>query len=64
MTEAKVETVPIRCERCEQESRHTIKSIGADNQPHYVCWSCISREENRINLKGTWKRGGRARRLN
>jgi hypothetical protein len=26
---------------------------------HYVCWSCLYREEKRINLKGSWKRGGR-----
>jgi hypothetical protein len=49
------------CERCDQPSRHLIKLIGMDNRPHYVCWSCRNREEKRINLKSTWKRGGRQR---
>lgn len=47
------------CERCDQPSRHLIKLIGMDNQPHYICWSCRSREEKRINLKPHWKRRGR-----
>lgn len=49
------------CESCDQPSRHLIKFIGTDNQPHYVCWRCRNREEKRINLKPTWKRGGRRR---
>lgn len=49
------------CERCNQESQHLIKSIGMDNLPHYVCWSCLYREEKRVNLKATWRRGGRTR---
>lgn len=56
-----VEKAPVVCERCDQESKHVIKSMGADNKPHYVCWSCVYRDEKRINLKETWKRGGRAR---
>jgi hypothetical protein len=52
---------PRFCERCDQESRHLIKSMGADNQPHYVCWACQYREEKRVNLKETWRRGGRVR---
>jgi hypothetical protein len=47
------------CERCDQESKHLIKFVGADNLPHYVCWSCLHREEKRVNLKETWRRGGR-----
>jgi hypothetical protein len=49
------------CERCDRESQHLIKSIGPDNLPHYICWACQYREEKRINLKETWRRGGRAR---
>jgi len=58
---AQEEKAPRYCERCDTESQHFIKFIGTDNQPHYVCWSCLSREEKRINLKETWKRGRRAR---
>ena len=47
------------CEYCDMPRRHLIKFIGADNQSHYVCWSCRNREEKRINLKPTWKRTGR-----
>jgi hypothetical protein len=47
------------CELCDQPSRHLIKFMGADNQPHYVCWSCRNREEKRINVKHGWKRRGR-----
>jgi hypothetical protein len=50
-----------RCERCDEETAHLIKFVGPDNTPHYVCWSCLAREEKRINLKETWKRGRRAR---
>ena len=50
-----------RCERCDQETTHLIKFVEADNSPHYVCWSCLAREEKRFNLKETWKRGRRAR---
>ncbi len=50
------------CERCDQESRHVIKFIGDDNQPHYVCWTCLQREEKRNNLSGSWKRSGRVAR--
>ena len=49
------------CELCDQPSRHLIKFLGTDNQPHYVCWSCRNREEKRINLNPAWKRGGRQR---
>ena len=48
------------CERCDQPSRHLIKFIGVDNdRARYVCWSCRNREEKRVNLKPSWKRGGR-----
>jgi len=50
-----------RCERCDEETAHLIKFVAPDNTPHYVCWSCLAREEKRINLKETWKRGRRAR---
>lgn len=49
------------CERCDQQSEHLIKFIGAENRPHYVCWSCLQREEKRKNLRVEWKRGRRAR---
>ena len=58
---ASEEKVSYTCERCDQESQHVIKFMGTDNQPHYVCWSCLRREEKRINLKETWKRGRRSR---
>ena len=50
-----------RCERCDRETDRLIKYVGPDNSLHYVCWSCVSRREKRVNLKTTWKRGGRAR---
>ena len=49
------------CERCHRDSQHVIKSIGLDNLPHYVCWSCLYREEKRVNLKKNWRRGRRVR---
>ena len=49
------------CERCDQPSRYLIQFMGTDNRSHYVCWSCRNREEKRINLKSTWKRGRRER---
>ena len=49
-----------RCERCDQETERLIKFVGPDNSPHHVCWSCLAREEKKVNLKGTWKRGRRA----
>lgn len=57
-----IEQAPVTCERCDGESRHVVKSIGTDNRPHYVCWTCAYRADKRINLKETWKRGGRAAR--
>lgn len=50
-----------RCERCDEETERLIRFVGPDNSPRYVCWSCLAREEKRFNLKGSWKRGGRAR---
>jgi hypothetical protein len=50
-----------RCERCDEETERLIKFVGPDNAAHHICWSCLSREEKHVNLKGTWKRGGRAR---
>ncbi|HYJ45349.1 MAG TPA: hypothetical protein VEV81_01960 [Pyrinomonadaceae bacterium] len=50
-----------RCERCDDETERLIKFVGPDNSPHYVCWSCLAREEKRFNLKKSWKRGGRVR---
>jgi hypothetical protein len=49
-----------RCERCDAETERLIKFVGPDNSPHYVCWSCLAREEKKVNLKETWKRGRRA----
>lgn len=60
MLEEKTSTT---CEKCEQESHHVIKSMGTDNRPHYICWSCLTREEKGVNLSQTWKRGGRQARL-
>jgi hypothetical protein len=51
-----------RCERCDAETERLIKYRGPDNALRYVCWSCVSREEKGVNLKETWKRGGRAAR--
>jgi hypothetical protein len=50
-----------RCERCDAETERLLKYVAPDNSSRYVCWSCVSRQEKRVNLKGTWKRGGRAR---
>lgn len=50
-----------RCERCDRETERLIKFVGPDNSPEYVCSSCLVREEKRVNLKETWKRGGRTR---
>ena len=50
-----------RCERCDAETERLIKYVGPDNSLNYVCWSCVSREEKNVNLKQTWKRGGRSR---
>ena len=50
-----------RCEKCDAETDRLIKFVGPDNSPHYVCWSCLSREEKGFNLKESWKRGRRAR---
>jgi hypothetical protein len=49
-----------RCERCDEETERLIKYVAPDNSLHYVCWSCVSREEKRVNLRETWKRGRRA----
>lgn len=49
-----------RCERCDTETDRLIKFVAPDNSLEYVCWSCLAREEKRVNLKPTWKRGGRA----
>jgi hypothetical protein len=58
--EAMAEESMSRCERCDQETERLIKFVGPDNSPHYVCWSCMAREEKKVNLKDTWKRGRRA----
>jgi len=50
-----------RCERCDRETERLMKFVGPDNSAEYVCSSCVSREDKRVNLKETWKRGGRAR---
>ncbi|HEV7374894.1 MAG TPA: hypothetical protein VGN95_09270 [Pyrinomonadaceae bacterium] len=50
-----------RCERCDRETERLMKFIGPDNSVEYVCSVCVSREDKRVNLKETWKRGGRAR---
>jgi hypothetical protein len=49
-----------RCERCDQETERLLKYVGPDNTLQYVCWSCVSRDEKRVNLRGDWKRGRRA----
>ena len=50
-----------RCERCDRETERLIKFVAPDNSLRHLCWSCVSREEKNVNLKGTWKREGRAR---
>lgn len=49
-----------RCEKCDEETERLLKYVGPDNSLQYVCWPCVSRSEKRVNLKNTWKRGGRA----
>lgn len=56
------EEKPTRCERCDAETERLIKYVGPDNSLQYVCWPCVTRDEKRVNLKETWKRGGRAAR--
>ena len=51
------------CERCGRESAHIIRQTEPDGTTHEVCWKCVSRQEKRFNLKESWKRGGRASRL-
>ena len=55
------EKTKARCERCDAETERMIKFVGPDNSPQYICWSCLMREEKGVNLKATWKRGGRTR---
>jgi ribosome-binding protein aMBF1 (putative translation factor) len=50
-----------RCERCDRETERLMKYVGPDNSVEYVCSDCVTRKEKRVNLKETWKRGGRAR---
>jgi hypothetical protein len=56
------EEKPNRCERCDAETERLLKYVGPDNSLRYVCWPCVTREEKNVNLKGTWKRAGRAAR--
>lgn len=49
------------CERCNLESRHLIQQTEPGGASYSVCWKCVSRGEKRINLKESWKRGGRTR---
>ena len=56
------EAKPNRCERCDAETEHLIKYVGPDNSLQYVCWPCVTRQEKGVNLKGSWKRGGRVAR--
>jgi hypothetical protein len=56
------EAKPNRCERCDAETERLIKYVGPDNSLQYVCWPCVTRGEKRVNLKESWKRGGRAAR--
>jgi hypothetical protein len=44
------------CERCDRETRRIVKLTRPDNSVEHVCWSCLYRQEKRINLKETWKR--------
>ena len=57
-----VEEKANRCERCDAETERLLKYVGPDNSLQYLCWPCVMREEKRVNLKQTWKRGGRAAR--
>lgn len=60
MATEETETVN-RCERCDAETERLIKLVAPDNSSQYVCWSCVSRAEKKVNLKETWKRGRRSR---
>lgn len=55
------ESLPTTCESCDRESRHLAKLTAPDNSVRYVCWSCLYRQEKRVNVKETWKRQGRSR---
>ena len=48
------------CERCDRETTRLVKQLDADGSVHYVCWSCLYRQDKRINLKETWRRERRA----
>ncbi|HEY0083174.1 MAG TPA: hypothetical protein VGB61_10315 [Pyrinomonadaceae bacterium] len=47
------------CERCDKESPHMSESREADDRTRHVCWSCLHREEKRINLNRRWQRSRR-----
>ncbi len=49
---------PSHCERCHKETPHLIRFME-----HYICSSCLYREDKRINLKSDWKREGQRRRV-
>lgn len=60
MSATQEEVLP-RCEKCDRETRQVIKLTAPDNSVRYVCWSCFSRGEKRINVREDWRRQRRTR---
>ena len=45
-----------RCRECDRETDDYIRFLNPDNTPHFVCWSCLQREEKGFNTNPKWKR--------
>jgi hypothetical protein len=49
------------CPRCDGESNYFIKFMSPNNQPEYVCWECVKREDKRKHrFSPAWKRRRRS----
>ncbi len=48
------------CGRCDDECEHLIP-VWERDLIRFVCATCLDRQEKRINLRPTWKRGRTAR---
>ncbi|HKP72927.1 MAG TPA: hypothetical protein VJT82_08320 [Pyrinomonadaceae bacterium] len=53
------EKTPAVCERCDKESTRTIELTAPGGRVERVCWSCLYRQEKRINVSERWRRGRR-----
>ena len=50
----------LHCRRCDSENRPLIKFKSPDNQPYYLCNSCVEQEDKReMRLSPSWKRSRR-----